>query len=100
MIDSNFKQPVFVKDGLYMIQEIGCVMDAIEYLEQWPVEKRGLIHEAACEACYAAHDGRKPIETARKAFMTWARRVGILEDFPVAPEWMTGPKIGGTNLSA
>ncbi len=24
--------------------------------EQWPVERRGLLHAAACEACYSAYD--------------------------------------------
>ncbi|WP_292326206.1 DUF982 domain-containing protein [Mesorhizobium sp.] len=46
-------------------------MDAIEFLEEWPVERRGLPHAAACETCYAAYDGRKSLEAAQKTFMTW-----------------------------
>ncbi|MDF3156606.1 DUF982 domain-containing protein [Mesorhizobium sp. XAP10] len=34
-------------------------MDAIEFLEEWPVERRGLLHGAACDTCYSAYDGRK-----------------------------------------
>ncbi|WP_245272811.1 DUF982 domain-containing protein [Mesorhizobium sp. LNHC221B00] len=74
------------------MQKIDCVMDAIEFLEEWPVEKRGLLHAAACEACYSAYDGRKPVEAAHKAFTTWARKIGVIEDVPTAPPWMTGLK--------
>ncbi|MGX8009013.1 DUF982 domain-containing protein [Mesorhizobium sp. ORM8.1] len=92
-----FKQPVFVGENGY-IQKIDCVMDAIEFLEEWPVEKRGLLHAAACEACYSAYDGRKPVEAAHKAFTTWARKIGVIEDVPTAPPWMTGPKISNADL--
>ena len=93
MESATFKQPVFVRDDGYGVQKIGCVMDAIEFLEEWPVERRGLLHAAASDACYSAYDGRKSVEAANKAFTTWARRVGVIEDVPVAPPWMTGPKI-------
>ncbi|MEI8719900.1 DUF982 domain-containing protein [Mesorhizobium sp. ISC11] len=43
-------------------------MDAIEFLEEWPVERRGLLHGAACDTCYSAYDGRKSVEAAHKAF--------------------------------
>ena len=92
-MDNTFECPVFVKEGS-TIRRIECVMDAIEFLEEWPIQRRGLIHEVTCETCYAAHDGRKPVDTARKAFATWARRAGILESVAQAPTWMTGPKIG------
>jgi len=93
MESATFKQPVFVRDEGFVVQKIGCVMDAIEFLEEWPVERRGLLHAAASDACYSAYDGRKSVEAANKAFTTWARRVGVMEDVPVAPPWMTGPKI-------
>ena len=92
-MDNTFECPVFVKEGS-TIRRIECVMDAIEFLEEWPIQRRGLIHEVTCETCYAAHDGRKPVDTARKAFATLARMAGILETVPQARTWMTGPKIG------
>ena len=93
MESATFKQPVFVRDEGHAVQRIRCVMDAIEFLEEWPVERRGLLHAAASDACYSAYDGRKSVEAANKAFTTWARRVAIIEDLPAAPQWMTGPKI-------
>ena len=93
MENATFKQPVFVRDDGYRAQKIGCVMDAIEFLEEWPVERRGLLHAAASDACYSAYDGRKSVDAAQKAFTTWARKVDVIEDVPAAPPWMTGPKI-------
>ena len=55
-MDNTFECPVFVKEGS-TIRRIECVMDAIEFLEEWPIQRRGLIHEVTCETCYAAHDG-------------------------------------------
>jgi hypothetical protein len=93
-----FKHPIFVSDEGHTPRRIGSLMDAIEYLEEWPIERRGLLHAAASDACCAAYDGRRSVEAAHKAFATWARRVGVIEDVPVAPPWMTGPKIGKAGL--
>lgn len=95
MKDDLFGTPVFAKAGKYSIQEIGCVMDAIEFMEEWPVHRRSVIHGTALSACYAACDGRKPVETARKAFEIWARREGILSGMEV-PAWMVS---AGSNKS-
>ena len=94
MESGTFKQPIFVRDEGYVLRKIECVMDAIEFLEEWPVERRGLLHAAACETCCSAYDGRKSVEAAHKTFATWARRVEVIDDVPSAPSWMTGPKIG------
>jgi len=94
MESGTFKQPIFVREEGFARRKIECVMDAIEFLEEWPVERRGLLHAAACETCYSAYDGRKSVEAAHKSFAAWARRVEVMEDVPSAPSWMTGPKIG------
>ncbi|RWC97962.1 MAG: DUF982 domain-containing protein [Mesorhizobium sp.] len=94
MESGTFKQPIFLRDDGFVLRRIDCVMDAIEFLEEWPVERRGLLHAAASETCCSAYDGGKSVEAAHKTFRTWARRVGVIEDVPVAPSWMTGPKIG------
>lgn len=97
MESGTFKQPIFVREDGFVLRKIECVMDAIEFLEEWPVERRGLLHAAASETCCSAYDGRKSVEAAHKTFTTWARRVGVVEVVPVAPAWMTGPKIGGVD---
>ena len=89
----TFESPVLVYDG-EAIREIGGVWDAIEFMEEWPVQRRGLIYETALDACYAAHDGRKPLETARRALATWARRSEILANGPIAPAWFSQQEAG------
>jgi hypothetical protein len=97
MESGMFKQPIFVRDDGCVLRKIECLMDAIEFLEEWPVERRGLLHAAACETCCSAYDGRKSVEAAHKTFTTWARRVKVIEDVPFAPPWMTGPKISSVD---
>jgi len=99
MESGTFKQPIFVRDDGFVLRKIECIMDAIEFLEEWPVERRGLLHAAASETCCSAYDGRKSVEAAHKTSPIWARRVGVIEDAAVAPPWMTGPKIGGVDYA-
>ncbi|WP_425350315.1 DUF982 domain-containing protein [Mesorhizobium temperatum] len=51
------------------MQEIVDLAGAIEFLEEWPEDRRSLIHETALRACCQAHDGRKPMGLARNAFV-------------------------------
>lgn len=77
MTTDTFSEVVFVEDAPFGVRSVGSVMDAIEFLEEWPVERRGGLHMDASEICCAAYDGRCPVEVARKAFASWARRIGI-----------------------
>ncbi|OHV85997.1 DUF982 domain-containing protein [Mesorhizobium sp. ORS 3428] len=72
-----FKAPIMIDDAAFGVRVIRCAMDAIEFLEEWPFEKRSKLHARACEACCAAYDGRGRPEAARKAFLAWARVAGI-----------------------
>lgn len=51
MESGTFQQAIFVRDG-FDLRKIECVMDAIEFLEEWPVERRGLLHAAASETLF------------------------------------------------
>lgn len=82
-----FSSPVFVKRATYIVQEIASLADAIDFLNEWPDDRRDLIHEAALRACYDAYDGRKPVSAARNAF---ALRNGL-------PYWkMQFPRCNGS----
>jgi hypothetical protein len=97
MTDAQFGKAIVVARGGRHLT-IRSIYDAIEFLEEWPVEDRGLAHEVALGACYAAHDGRRPVEAAKRALAGWARREGILESCPPAPPWMTEPKLGSASI--
>ncbi|HEV2901533.1 MAG TPA: DUF982 domain-containing protein [Pseudaminobacter sp.] len=90
-----FMSPIFVKSGAYMVQEIADLVHAIEFLEEWPEDRRSLIHETALRACYQAHDGLKPLGAARDAFVGFAKRAGILEDPEAVMPWIAASNSGG-----
>ncbi|PZV34465.1 DUF982 domain-containing protein [Mesorhizobium kowhaii] len=88
MNSEAFSNPLFVKRAPYIVQEIASRADAIDFLNEWPGDRRDLIHEAALRACYDAYDGRKPVSTARNAFFGFAKRAAILEDATSAMQWL------------
>ena len=64
-----FSTPVFVKRATYIVQEIASFADAIDFLDEWPEDRRDVTHETALRVCYDAYDGRKSLNAARDAFL-------------------------------
>ncbi|RRH93201.1 DUF982 domain-containing protein [Mesorhizobium tamadayense] len=89
-----FSSPLFVRRAAYIVQEIASLADAIDFLNQWPQDRRDLIHEAALKACYDVYDGRKPVSAAHNAFSGFAKRAAILEDATSAMQWLAACKSG------
>jgi len=98
MSDTYFDSPLYVKDGDLLVRQIQCVADALDFLDEWPADRRGMMFDVAQEALHSAHDGRFPLTAARTAFASWARASGVLDDASVAPPWMTGPKLGNSGI--
>ena len=90
-----FGAPVLVRTGEFVIQEIGDLADAIDFLEEWPDELSDLVHEDALNACYDAQIGAVPMRAAEDAFVKFAGDAGILEDGVSALPWMAGTDAGG-----
>jgi hypothetical protein len=93
MNDRMFANPVFVKQGTGIIQEIACLEDALEFLYEWPKNRRGPIYETALRACQRAFDSDYPRSAARDAFAGFAKSAKILEQVTTPLPWMT-PKTG------
>ncbi|TPI57422.1 MULTISPECIES: DUF982 domain-containing protein [unclassified Mesorhizobium] len=72
-----FARPVLVDDEFLGARSICCAMDAIEFLEEWPIEQRGSLHSRASDCCCAAYDGHSPADLARQMFVAWAQEVGV-----------------------
>jgi hypothetical protein len=79
MSDTTFSNPVQLKFRSTGSRMVANPWEAIEVLHgHWPQWARGRTYRSAYRACRDAIDGiRKPPE-ARRAFMTAARRAGIL----------------------
>jgi hypothetical protein len=95
MTDGTFGKPIYLKDGKYLVREIISVDDAIDFLFNWPEDKRDILHEAALSTCIMAHDGLKPPKVARDAMRAFGKKKGILVREPAVQPWMTTPHTGG-----
>lgn len=73
----TFEPPLLLEHPSFGVRVLQDAMDAIDFLEEWPLGQRHKLHACACEACFAAYDGRCESEAARKALIAWARCVGV-----------------------
>ena len=99
MNDRMFDSPVFVKSGNSLVQEIACLEDALEFLYEWPKNRRGPIYETALRACQRAFDGIYPLSAAREAFCGFAKSAKIHEDVTTALPWMVSKRGQGGGLA-
>jgi hypothetical protein len=60
------------------VEEIDSVSDAADFLQRWPVERRGHIYRSALNACSAAIAAQISESDAIKVFTGFARVSGIL----------------------
>jgi len=80
-----FDQPIYVKRTNY-IEEITCVEDALDFLEEWPLEGRNLVYEVTLKALRGAMTHSFPLNASYETFKRFAKRAGLLcsvEDVPV-----------------
>ena len=99
MNDRMFDNPVFVKQGTGIIQEIACLEDALEFLYEWPKKRRGPIHHTALHACQKVYESDYPLSAAKQAFIGFAKSAKILEEVSTPLPWMTADAGRGGNLA-
>ena len=71
---------IWIKETDFPRREITTVLDAVQFLETWPDDKRDPFFDLAKNALQGAIDGAIPIIEARSAFETFCREAGILAD--------------------
>lgn len=77
-----FSSPIFVKRASYIVQEIASLADAIDFLNEWPEDRRDLTYETALRACCDAYAGHIPVGAASNALSTLQSEL---------PYWRTQP---------
>ena len=87
MNDRMFDSPVYVKCANSLVTEISSIEDALEFLYEWPKNRRGTIFETALRACQRAFDSFYPVQSAKQAFCGFARSARILEAGPAVAPW-------------
>lgn len=60
------------------VEEIDSVSEAADFLQRWPVERRGHIYRSALNACSAAIAAQMSASDAIKVFTGFARVSGVL----------------------
>jgi hypothetical protein len=94
MNNRSFAKPVYLWDRTHLVRQLSCVEDALDFLEEWPEEKRDIIYETALRACTKAYDGLVPAKVARDAMLGFGTKKGILEE-PIVEPWMISKDPGG-----
>ena len=98
-MNTNFDRPIYLKEREGLVRAIFSLADAIDFLEDWPENRRDLVHEAALKTCYMAHDGHKPLEVARDAIRAFGNKKGILMKRPEVQPWMIKTPTGGGRIT-
>lgn len=62
------------------VEEIDNVIDALTFLRQWPVGRRGPVYRSAHNCCAAAMTGEMTAEQARRSFVGFARITRLLAE--------------------
>lgn len=61
-------------------EEIDTVAEAMTFLRDWPVGRRGPVYRCALNCCAAAMAAQMTAEEARRSFAGFARITGLLID--------------------
>lgn len=67
------------------VEEIDSVPEAMAFLREWPVGRRGPVYRCALNCCAAAMAAQMGAEEARKSFVGFARITGLLVDDGTTP---------------
>lgn len=78
MNHTTFEEPVAVVVGLGFVKHINTAMDAYTFLNEWPVHHTKSAYALALKVCRAAISGDADGETARTAFLEFARSNHLL----------------------
>jgi hypothetical protein len=100
MSEKTFESPVFVRAAEGLIEEIACLEDALEFLYEWPKNRRGPIYQTALRACQKVFESNYPLGAARLAFISFAKSARILEDVNTPMPWMIGKTAQGGGVTA
>lgn len=82
----QFLSPVRLSRGAgHPVEEIENVAEALAFLREWPVGRRGPVYRCALNCCAAAMAAQMSTEEARKSFAGFARITGLLIDAGPSP---------------
>ncbi|TCL63276.1 DUF982 domain-containing protein [Rhizobium sp. BK251] len=79
MAPSFFDRAVYVQRS-HFIDEITCLEEAFDLLDDWPHERRDLAYETLYRACRKAAQGAFPLSAVRENFERFVKKSGMLAE--------------------
>ncbi|MDX8483205.1 DUF982 domain-containing protein [Mesorhizobium sp. VK24D] len=76
--DMPLRAPVAIAVGAGFKREIASLAAMQNFLKEWPAALRGDCYCAALRACDLARTGEMELDEARRAFLSFAEKAGIL----------------------
>ncbi|TGP20301.1 MULTISPECIES: DUF982 domain-containing protein [unclassified Mesorhizobium] len=76
--DMPFRRPVAIAVGAGFRRDIASLAAMENFLTEWPPAMRGDCYRAAVRACEAARTGDVKLQEARRTFLAFAQKAGIL----------------------
>jgi hypothetical protein len=80
----------------HFIDEITCLDEIFNVLDEWPEDKRGLAYDTLLKACRDADSGRFPLSAARENFRRFLNMSGVLAKVEGTPKFV--PLVGDRNI--
>ncbi|MBX4924942.1 DUF982 domain-containing protein [Rhizobium binae] len=70
-------EPVFLRRQ-HFVAQITTLDEIIDFLDEWPQDKRGLAYDTLLRACRDTASGRFPLNAARENFRRFLKMSGVL----------------------
>ncbi|WP_156390349.1 DUF982 domain-containing protein, partial [Rhizobium sp. Root1203] len=84
MAPSFFDRAAYVR-GRNFVEEIACLEDVFDFLDEWPEERRDLAYHTLFGACRKAANGSFPLEAVRENFERFTKKAGLLVEIEKVP---------------
>jgi hypothetical protein len=84
MAPSFFDHAAYVR-GKDFIEEIACLEEVFDFLDEWPEERRDLAYDTLYGACRRAANGSFPLEAVRENFERFTKRAGLHVEIEEVP---------------
>ncbi len=97
MAPSYFDRAVYVYN-VHFIEEITCLEEVFDFLDDWPEERRDLAYDAIYRACRKAAAGSFPLGAVRDNFEIFVKKAGLLAEVEDVPNFSVrdrGRNVGG-----
>ncbi|MGR9355163.1 DUF982 domain-containing protein [Rhizobium leguminosarum] len=76
---ARFNRSICVQ-RMHFIDEVTNLEEVVDYLENWPEERRGLAHETLLKACREAAAGRFPLSAVGENFRRFVKKADMLAE--------------------